>query len=174
MTIRNEMLFGLCVMALVPLVDLSASGQEVKLVERPPDPHGSPRPARCARNVPVNTSIYFEVAISTQIKVGDVDPEALSVVLQEQGGAMVELLQPGGRFTEGGSGWLRPKQDLQGASRWPFISSRLNRLNRMPHTRSRSRLARRRQRNRHRHLPVTGASPPRPWPGPIARNSRST
>jgi len=38
--------------------------QQTKLVERPPDPHGSPRPFRDAKNVPLRTSLYLELAAS--------------------------------------------------------------------------------------------------------------
>ena len=88
--------------------------QQVKLVERPPDPHGSPRPARGARNVPLRTSIYFELETSHGAQGGDVRAESVSVSLQPEGGARVEMLRSGGRFAEGCRGWLRPKHDLQG------------------------------------------------------------
>ncbi len=42
--------------------DILALGQAVKLVERAPDPHGSPRPFRDARDVPLRTSLYLELA----------------------------------------------------------------------------------------------------------------
>ena len=89
--------------------------QHAAIVDRPPDPHGSPRPARDARNVPVKTSIYFELQRTKGVKSGEVNPASVSVRLQDQGGAAVELLQQGQRFSGGASGWLRPKQDLQGA-----------------------------------------------------------
>ena len=41
--------------------------------------------------------------------------DSVSVSLQPDGGAAVELLRPGSRFAEGASGWLRPKSDLSGA-----------------------------------------------------------
>src|SRR6185437_9714914 len=37
-------------------------GQAVKVVDRAADPHGSPRPARAARDVPPRTSLYLELA----------------------------------------------------------------------------------------------------------------
>ncbi len=91
------------------------SAPQVALVERAPDPHGSPRPARDARDVPVKTSIYFEVGTTKQAEGGDVHPDIVSARLQEQGDGAVELLQPGQRFADDASGWLRPKRDLQGA-----------------------------------------------------------
>jgi Glycosyl hydrolases family 39 len=91
-------------------------GQQVKLVERPPDPHGSPRPAREARDVPLWTSLYFELGVSAAVKdVTDVNPESVAVRLQAKGGHTAELLRPGRRFAEGSSGWLKPETDLSGA-----------------------------------------------------------
>ncbi len=87
---------------------------QVKLIERRPDPHGSPRPARSARDVPVRTSLYFELEIPPGQKPDDVSPESVAVWLESEGKAAVELLRPGGHFTKGNRGWLRPKQDLQG------------------------------------------------------------
>ncbi len=106
---------GFFILTVGAWVGSSSFAQPVKLVERPPDPHGSPRPARDGRDVPLETSMYLELGTAPQAKTGDVSPESVSVKLEEQGGDAVELLGPGRRFAEGGSGWLRPKQDLQGA-----------------------------------------------------------
>jgi hypothetical protein len=92
-----------------------SSGQEVRLVDRVPDPHGSPRPARDARDVPLRTSLYLELGMPPGAKVGAVDPESVSVTLQPEKGVAVALLRPGRWFAEGASGWLKPKQDLSGA-----------------------------------------------------------
>ena len=90
-----------------------AAEPPAKLVVREPDPHGSPRPFRDARDVPPRTSLYFELAMPPEAA-ADVDPEAVAVTLRPAGGAAVELLRPGRRFVAGGSGWLRPKHDLSG------------------------------------------------------------
>jgi hypothetical protein len=90
-------------------------GQQVKLVERAPDPHGSPRPARDARDVPLRTSLYFELGASAEAnKVQDVNPDSVAVRIQAKGGDAVELLRSGRRFVEAGSGWLKTKNDLSG------------------------------------------------------------
>jgi len=103
--IRAALMLALAVVAARP-----CDGQPVKLAERAPDPHGSPRPARDAKDVPRKTSLYFELESA-----GEVDPETVSVRLQADGGEAVELLRSGRRFAEGASGWLRPKRDLSGA-----------------------------------------------------------
>ena len=102
-----------CIVAAVGLIAaFPCAGQQVKLAERLPDPHGSPRPAN-AGDVPVRTSIYFELEGLPGAKGGDVSASSVSVSLQPAGGAVAELLR-GGRFAEGCRGWLEPKQDLQG------------------------------------------------------------
>jgi hypothetical protein len=115
MMTRNRSFVGLLMLVLSLLVDIPSLAQQAKLVDRRPDPHGSPRPARDARDVPVKTSFYFELEMPKQTKIGEVNPESVAVALQEQEGAAVDLLRPGRHFNAGASGWLRPKQDLQGA-----------------------------------------------------------
>src|SRR4051794_39782068 len=63
-----------------------AAGPPVKLVERAADPHGSPRPARDAKDVPLRTSLYLELGLPPEAKVGGVDPESVGVTLQPEGG----------------------------------------------------------------------------------------
>ena len=84
-------------------------GQQVRLIQRAPDPHGAPRPARNARDVPLGTSIYFELGKPAKVKEDHVLAESVAVRLQAKGGAPLELLGPGRRFAQGASGWLRPK-----------------------------------------------------------------
>jgi hypothetical protein len=103
-------------LALGPFGAGTSLGQPVKLVERPPDPHGSPRPARDARDVPLRTSLYFELGVSQPAnRTKDVSPESVAVRLQTKGTDTIELLRPGRRSAEGVSGWLKPKNDLSGA-----------------------------------------------------------
>lgn len=106
----NSAIFVLWLLATNP-----ALGQSVKLVERAPDPHGSPRPARDARDVPLRTSLFLELGLPPGAEAGEMNPESVSVSLRPDGGEAVELLRPGRRFAEGVSEWLRPKQDLSGA-----------------------------------------------------------
>src|SRR5438445_13885935 len=94
-------------LVLGPLGAGTSLGQPVKLVERLPEPHGSPRPARDARDVPLRTSLYFELGVSRPTNpVKEVSPDSVAVRLLPKGGAAVDLLRPGRRFAEGGSGWL--------------------------------------------------------------------
>src|SRR5689334_10677405 len=103
---------AILILALAPLPALA---QTVKLVERPPDPHGSPRPFRDAKDVPVRTSLYLELAAPPGAKATEANPESVSVSLRPDGGEALELLGPGRRFAAGASGWLKPRTDLSGA-----------------------------------------------------------
>jgi len=82
-----------------------------KLVEKAPgvnaDVNCSPRPFRDTTDVPLRTSIYFEVEPAEQ-KVAETFQKSLAVSLQADRGTMVELLRPGEQFAHGASGWLRP------------------------------------------------------------------
>jgi hypothetical protein len=100
-------IFWLALFAAAP-----STPQQAKLAERVPDPHGSPRPFRDAKDVPTRTSLYFEIETPEGLK--DI-PEAVGLSLSAEGRDAVELLRPGRRFGEGASGWLKPKQDLSGA-----------------------------------------------------------
>ena len=111
----NSKSLALVFLALGSLGETASLGQQVKLVERAPDPHGSPRPARDARDVPLRTSLYFELGRSGKANpVQDVNPDSVAVRIQAQGGDAVELLRPGQRFAKAGSGWLKTKGDLSG------------------------------------------------------------
>lgn len=90
-----------------------APAPAVVLVDRPPDPHGSPRPARGARDVPLKTSLYVELALPRGVD-GTVDPRSVEVELRRQGGQPVRLLSAGSVFAAGAQGWLRTHQDLGG------------------------------------------------------------
>lgn len=112
------MLRAVACAAVVALTGLSLSAGalafDLRFVERPPDPHGSPRPAREARDVPLRASFYFELATAKESKGDSVDTDSVTFSLEGPGQAPLALLAPGRRFGEGVSGWLRPNQDLQG------------------------------------------------------------
>jgi len=53
---RHGKITAALVLALAVVAARPCDGQPVKLAERAPDPHGSPRPARDATDVPRRTS----------------------------------------------------------------------------------------------------------------------
>lgn len=67
-----------------------------------------------ARDVPLRTSVYFELEAPQSTIGNDVAPESVSVRMQSRGAKGLQLLRPGVQFASGCRGWLRPRQDLQG------------------------------------------------------------
>ncbi len=82
-----------------------------RLVEREPNPHGSPRPFRDAKNVPIRSSLYVELTAAAGNKI---DPSSVTLTLRADGSETIKLLEPGPRFVAGSSGWLREKGELSG------------------------------------------------------------
>jgi hypothetical protein len=74
---KTTLTAAILILALGPLATAPSLGQAVKLVVREPDPHGSPRPFRDARDVPLRTSIYLELANPPGSKAGEVNPDAV-------------------------------------------------------------------------------------------------
>ena len=109
--------FAAFLLAFVALTGRPAGAAALKLVERAPDPHGSPRPARDAQDVPLRTSIYFELASPAEAKpaattkpaTAPAAPPSLAVSLQPDPGDAVELLGPAS-FAAGASGWVRTSE----------------------------------------------------------------
>jgi hypothetical protein len=115
MSIALRLLNTLILLAIMGAVSI-ASGQQLRLIERKPDPHGSPRPFRDSKFAPLRTSIYFELANAE--KTQSVDPNHLSVELTD-GEKVVTLLSPGRKFAAPASGWVQTRQALAGAELKP-------------------------------------------------------
>jgi hypothetical protein len=90
------------------------SGAEVKLLSKPHDPYGSPRPAPAQQHVPLQTTFYVELAAGR----GSPDvvlPESVAIELTPDEGESLVLLRPGCRFGPGYSGKFLPgKEDADG------------------------------------------------------------
>ena len=63
MTQQRDRMASLIVLCASTLLATVAMAEELQLMQRPLDPHGTPRPARNARSVPLKTSIYFELGV---------------------------------------------------------------------------------------------------------------
>jgi hypothetical protein len=109
---RDAARFGFLLLSLA--VAARAQGPPARIAERPPDPHGSPRPARDATDVPLRTSLYVELA-APKGAAGPVDPASVTLALQPDGREASPLLSAGGTFAEGARGWIKPKSELSGA-----------------------------------------------------------
>src|SRR5438309_663430 len=83
---------SILVVALGTSIAGAAADQSIKLVERAPDPHGSPRPFREARDVPLRTSIYLELATPQDVKPADPELQSVAVSLKPDQGEVVDLL----------------------------------------------------------------------------------
>jgi hypothetical protein len=105
-------------LALGGLPGAPAAGQPVtvKLIERAPDPHGTPRPARGARDVPLLTSLYFELGVTPETTGDEVRADSVTVRLEPEGGEPIAILEPGQQLAPRCTGWLRPRQVQQGAA----------------------------------------------------------
>lgn len=104
---------GLLFAAGPPAGQAPAPAPAVIIAERPLDPHGSPRPARGSRDVPLKTSLYVELGQPRGAAPNPVEPKSVTVELRREGGAPVRLLGPGQTFARGASGWLRTRHDMQ-------------------------------------------------------------
>src|SRR5437764_11924950 len=92
------------------LVGLAAptGAAEAKLLTRPPDPYGSPRPAPGQEHVPLRTSFYVELGLSEKGAKDAVDAESVAVEVEPDGGPPVALLRTGRRFADGADGRFLP------------------------------------------------------------------
>lgn len=112
----RALIWPLCLLAVAGSAEIRAEGPEAKIVERPLDPHGTPRPARNATEVPPRTSLYLELAAPKGSESTAVDPSKVSITIQAEGGEPLPLISDVGKFAEGARGWLRPAKLLSGSS----------------------------------------------------------
>src|SRR5262249_29407924 len=101
---------GLPAVAVVLACAAVAAGAEIKLVTKPADPYGSPRPAAGQGHVPLRTTFYVELALGE--KAADaVLPEPVAIELEPEGGAAFAILRPGRQFATGYTGKFIPGKD---------------------------------------------------------------
>jgi hypothetical protein len=88
------------------LVGLPQAGhaQEIRLLQRQPDPYGYPRPAPGETEVPVATSLFFQLGFQEKESSDLVLPDSISVRVGPVGGPSAEVLKPGRVFAEGYTG----------------------------------------------------------------------
>jgi hypothetical protein len=86
----------------------------IVLLEQKPDPHGFPRPAKGSRDVPLHTSLYFQLGFAARGSADSVIADSVAATIEPQDGQAVKLLTPGQKLAKGRSGWLKPTQDLGG------------------------------------------------------------
>jgi Glycosyl hydrolases family 39 len=86
----------------------TARGDDIKLITRPHDPYGVPRPGPGQEHVPLSSSFYIELGMSEKGSSDVVLPESVAVELQPEGGEAFALLRPNRQFADGVSGRLMP------------------------------------------------------------------
>src|SRR5262245_56899648 len=108
--------------AVIGLTCAAAGGADVKLLQKPADPYGSPRPAAGQDHVPLRTTFYVELAPGDAKAADDVLPESVGVELEPEGGPAFPLLRPGRQFAEGCAGRFIPgKEDKAGPTLGVYI-----------------------------------------------------
>src|SRR5437016_13645205 len=90
-----------------------APAAEVKLVARPHDPYGAPRPAPNQEHVPLQSSFYVELGLNEKGSTDTVLPESVGIELEPDGGPAFALLRPNRQFADGYSGKFLPGKDEQ-------------------------------------------------------------
>jgi len=78
--------------------------QEIRLLRANPDPYGYPRPAPSESDVPVATSLFFQVGFPKKDATDAVLPDSISVRIGPVGKEQVEILKPGRVFADGYTG----------------------------------------------------------------------
>jgi hypothetical protein len=95
----------------------AARAAEVKLLKKPYDPYGYPRPAIGQEHVPLQVSVYVELGAGEKGSTDVVLPESVTIELQPEGGEAVAVLRPNKQFADGYAGKFLPgKSQDKGAS----------------------------------------------------------
>lgn len=78
--------------------------QEIRLLRGKPDPYGYPRPTPGQTDVPMATSLFFQLGFQQKDATDAVLPDSISVRIGPVGGAQTEIFKPGRVFANGYSG----------------------------------------------------------------------
>ncbi len=105
-TIRYELLiaatFGLTMATpLAQAADSSDAVPPIRLLRMKLDPYGYPRPAPGAVDVPVGTSLFFELGFDDKQTNDAVLEDSVAVRIEAEGVSPIELLRPRRRFADG-------------------------------------------------------------------------
>lgn len=92
---------------------VAASGAEVKLLRRPHDPYGTPRPAPGQTDVPLRSTLYVELGIGGKDAVA---ADSVTIELEPAGDPAVAVLRSNGRFAGGFAGRFLPGPGPDGGS----------------------------------------------------------
>lgn len=87
---------------------------EVKLISRPHDPYGWPRPGNRHEHVPLRTSFFFELGLDAAEPGDGVLADSISVELKHEDGEALAMLRAGRQFASGFSGKTWPRHSQAG------------------------------------------------------------
>ncbi len=96
-------------------------GGEVKLVSRPHDPYGWPRPGHRHENVPLRTSFFFELGLEKAEPGDSVSGDSIAVELRRDGAEALSMLRAGRQFAPGFSGKIWPRYSKAGPTVLVYI-----------------------------------------------------
>ncbi|MCR4415903.1 MAG: hypothetical protein NUV77_26105 [Thermoguttaceae bacterium] len=100
-------------------------GGELRLLAKPHDPYGSPRPARGQENVPLLTTFYVELGVDQGGGSDAVLPESVGIELEPEGQPALAVLRPGRQAADGYRASFMPGKDpKRGASLIVYVDSR--------------------------------------------------
>jgi putative sterol carrier protein len=100
---------------------MTATPAQIQLARTAHDPYGTPRPAPGAENVPLRTSVYFQLAIPQPAPGDFVDLDSLAITLTREGGPAQEVLRPGREFAAGFSGEMHAGGGQRGPTAWVYF-----------------------------------------------------
>src|SRR5689334_2896024 len=92
----------------------AAVGAEIKLVTKPHDPYGVPRPAPGQQHVPLRTSFYVQLGFADKNPTDVVLPDSVGIELQADGAEPQTLLRPRQQFATGYAGRFLPGKPVFG------------------------------------------------------------
>ncbi len=99
-------------------------GAELRLLAKPHDPYGSPRPARGQAHVPLLTTFYVELGVDQGNSSDAVLPDSVGIELEPEGQAAFAVLRPGRRAAEGyRASFLPGKDPKRGTSLIVYVDS---------------------------------------------------
>ena len=88
---------------------------ELQLLRLAPDPYGYPRPAPQATDVPLGTSLFFQIGSADEKSTDAVLADSVTVRIRAPGMADRELLRAGQQFADGCSGKIEASRDPRSA-----------------------------------------------------------
>jgi len=95
---------------------MGSLGGEIKLLSKPHDPYGSPRPAPGQQHVPLLTTFYVELSVGQRGSSDAVVPESIRIELEPKGGRAFAVLRPDRQAAVGYRARFMPKDSPQGGA----------------------------------------------------------